>query len=130
VLGNLEQYTRFQTAQAIGDAANNPGGIAGIGAGLGAGMAIGGQMTEAMRGGGSATAVPPPLPSAAQFFVGVNGAQAGPFDMTALAAKIRAGEITRQTLIWKAGMAGWVAADSVGELQSLFASVPPPLPTT
>jgi membrane protease subunit (stomatin/prohibitin family) len=129
VLGNMEQYTRFQTAQAIGDAANNPGGIAGVGAGLGAGMAIGGQMSEALRGTAS-VGVPPPLPTAATFFIGANGAQAGPFDMTTLAAKIRAGEITRQTLVWKAGMAGWVAAESVAELQSLFVSVPPPLPTT
>jgi membrane protease subunit (stomatin/prohibitin family) len=130
VLGNLDQYTKFQTAQAIGDAANNPGGIAGVGAGLGAGMAIGGQMSEALRGSPTASG-PPPLPGVtAQFFVGVNGAQAGPFDMTTLAAKIRAGEITRQTLVWKAGMSGWAAADSVAELQSLFVSVPPPLPTT
>ena len=48
--------------------------------------------------------------------------------MTALAAKIRSGEITRQTLVWRNGMAGWSAAESVGELQTLFASVPPPLP--
>jgi membrane protease subunit (stomatin/prohibitin family) len=130
VLGNMEQYTKFQTAQAIGDAANNPGGIAGIGAGLGAGMAIGGQMSEALRGT-SAAGGPPPLPgAAAQFYVGLNGAQAGPFDITTLAAKVRAGEITRQSLVWKAGMAGWVAAESVGELQSLFPSVPPPLPAT
>ena len=130
VLGNLDQYTRFQTAQAIGDAANNPGGIAGVGAGLGAGVAIGGQMADALRGSqGAATGGPPPLPgAAAQFFVGVNGAQVGPFDTSTLAAKIRAGEISRQTLVWKAGMASWVAADSVPDLQPLFASVPPPLP--
>jgi hypothetical protein len=71
------------------------------------------------------------LPGAtAQFFVGINGAQVGPFDLTTLATKIRAGEISRQTLVWKAGMAGWVAADSVVELQQLFANVPPPLPPT
>ena len=31
VLGNMDQYTRFQTANAIGDAANNPSGMAGVG---------------------------------------------------------------------------------------------------
>src|SRR5262245_60475443 len=81
VLGNLDQFTKFQTGQAIGDAAKNPGGIAGVGAGLGAGVAIGSQMADAMRAGQSAGS-PPPLPSGiAQFYVGVNGAQAGPFDV-------------------------------------------------
>jgi membrane protease subunit (stomatin/prohibitin family) len=130
VLGNLDQFTKFQTGVAIGDAANNPGGIAGVGAGLGAGVAIGSQMADAMRGSQSAGAgAPPPLPSGGgQFYVGVNGAQAGPFDAGALAAKVRSGEITRQTLVWKAGMSEWIPAERVPELQSLFASVPPPLP--
>ena len=33
VLGNLDQYTKYQTAEAIRDAAKNPGGIAGAGVG-------------------------------------------------------------------------------------------------
>jgi membrane protease subunit (stomatin/prohibitin family) len=131
VLGNLDQYTRFQTAQAIGDAANNPGGIAGVGAGLGAGVAIAGQMSDALRGThAGASAGPPPLPgTGAHFYIGINGAQSGPFDAATLTAKIRAGEVTRQTLVWRNGMAAWAAAESVPELQLLFASVPPPLPT-
>jgi hypothetical protein len=81
--------------------------------------------TQAPSGAG----VPPPLPGAgAQFFAALAGAQAGPFDLTVLAAKIRSGELTRQTLVWRNGMSGWAAAESVSELQSLFAQVPPPLP--
>lgn len=132
VLGNLDQYAKFQTANAIGDAANNPGGIAGVGAGLGAGIAIAGQMGGALAAGvqpqASAGAAPPPLPTAVSFFVGINGAQQGPFDMATLTAKAHSGELTRATLVWKAGMAGWVAAEAVPELASLFANVPPPLP--
>jgi membrane protease subunit (stomatin/prohibitin family) len=128
VLGDMGQYTKFQTANAIGDAANNPGGVAGVGAGLGAGVAIGGAMAGAL--GGTATAGgPPPLPAVGpQYYVGINGAQAGPFDMGTLAAKVRSGEINRQSLVWKPGMGAWLAAEGVPELQSLFASVPPPLP--
>jgi membrane protease subunit (stomatin/prohibitin family) len=131
VLGNLDQFTKYQTATAIGDAANNPGGVAGVGAGLGAGVAIGGAMADAMRGTQATASAggPPPLPgAAAAFFVAMNGAQAGPFDLTTLAAKARAGELTRQSLVWRNGMAGWTAAEGVSELQSLFANVPPPLP--
>jgi membrane protease subunit (stomatin/prohibitin family) len=126
VLGDLGQYTRFQTAEAIGDAAKNPGGIAGIGAGVGAGMAIGGQMAGAIQGQVGVT--PPPLPGGATFFLAINNAHAGPFDMNSLGAKARDGSLTRSTLVWKQGMASWVAAESVPELQPLFAAVPPPVP--
>lgn len=48
MMGDLGQYTRFQAAESIPLAAENPGGIAGIGAGLGAGMAMGQIMSQAM----------------------------------------------------------------------------------
>ena len=47
VVGDLDRYTRFQTAEAIDTAAGAEGGIAGIGAGAAAGAAIG----QAMAGG-------------------------------------------------------------------------------
>jgi membrane protease subunit (stomatin/prohibitin family) len=132
VIGNVGEYTKFQTADAIRDAAQNPGGIAGVGAGVGAGFAIGGQMAGAMASAAQAPPVPsgpPPIPTAgASFFAAINGAQAGPFDMSALAAKVAAGQLTRASLVWKQGMSGWVAADTVPELHPLFANVPPPLP--
>ena len=50
-LGNLDHYMKFQTAEAIRDAAQNEGGgMAGMGAGLGAGMGIGQMMTGIMGG--------------------------------------------------------------------------------
>jgi len=133
VLGNLDQYTKYQTAEAIGDAARNPGGMAGMGAGLGAGAAIGAQMASALIPGPSshgAVGAPPPLPQAVSYYVGLNGQQAGPFDMAALAARVRENAVTPTTLVWKQGMANWLPAASVPELQSLFASGPPPLPGT
>ncbi len=51
VVGDMNEFTQFQTAQAIRDAAQQPGGgMAGMGAGLGAGMAIGQTMASAMAG--------------------------------------------------------------------------------
>jgi membrane protease subunit (stomatin/prohibitin family) len=72
---------------------------------------------------------PPPLPRVVEFFVGINGVPAGPFDILTLAAKVREGSITRSMLVWKPGMDGWVAADTMPELQQLFDIVPPPLPS-
>lgn len=50
VAGNLDQYMKFQAAESIRDAANNPGnGLAGAGAGMGAGMAMGQMFQQAMN---------------------------------------------------------------------------------
>ncbi|CAM3689620.1 SPFH domain-containing protein [Cohnella lubricantis] len=49
-VGNLEQYMKFQTAEAIREAANHPdGGAAGTGAGLGAGMAMAQMIGQMMN---------------------------------------------------------------------------------
>lgn len=63
VIGNMQQYAQYQTAEAIRDAARNEGGIAGAGVGLGAGAAIGNMMGQAM--GGMQQQTPPPAPQAA-----------------------------------------------------------------
>jgi membrane protease subunit (stomatin/prohibitin family) len=51
VLGNLDQYTKYQAAEALREAARNEGGgFAAMGAGLGAGAGLAGAMTGAMSG--------------------------------------------------------------------------------
>jgi membrane protease subunit (stomatin/prohibitin family) len=47
---NLQQYTQYQAAEAMRDAAQNPGGgLAGAGVGLGAGAALGQMMGQALQ---------------------------------------------------------------------------------
>jgi membrane protease subunit (stomatin/prohibitin family) len=134
VIGDLSRYTQFQSAEAIRDAAKNPGGAAGAGMGAGMGFAMGQQMAQSLGQANAANTAtagdPPPLPSntAAMFFVAMGQTQTGPFDLNTLAAKARAGELTKDTLVWKQGMANWVGAGSVSELANVFANVPPPLP--
>jgi membrane protease subunit (stomatin/prohibitin family) len=51
-LGNMQQYMQFQTAQAVRDAANNPGeagGAQGMGLGMGMGMAMADQIRQSMQ---------------------------------------------------------------------------------
>lgn len=135
VIGNLQTFTQYETANAIKDAANNPGGLAAAGAGVGIGLGMGGQMVGAM--GSMATAqpqqaagmTPPPLPEQAQLFVALDGKQAGPFELPTLQQMVQAGQLTRETLVWKQGMDAWSAAGNLTELASLFASAPPPLTT-
>ena len=69
MIGDLGRYTQYQVASSIPLAAQNEGGIAGIGAGLGAGMGIGQTMTAAMGqalpAGAAGAAVAGALPIAA-----------------------------------------------------------------
>jgi membrane protease subunit (stomatin/prohibitin family) len=51
ILGDLGRYTQFQTANAIEEAAKNPGGSAGAGLGLGAGFAMGNAMANSFGQG-------------------------------------------------------------------------------
>ncbi|HEX7180202.1 MAG TPA: SPFH domain-containing protein [Thermoanaerobaculia bacterium] len=59
-IGDMNAYLKFKTARAVGDAAQQPGGVAGstIGAGLGVGLGamIPGMMRDAMQGGGAPAA--------------------------------------------------------------------------
>jgi membrane protease subunit (stomatin/prohibitin family) len=129
VIGNLQAYTQFQAANALSDAAKNPGGLGGAGVGLGAGYVMAQQMGQAMNpqsSGGGAT--PPPLPKETSFFIAVDGKQAGPFAHGQLQEQVGAGKLTRETLVWSEGMTQWSAAGKVPALASLFASVPPPIP--
>ena len=132
VIGNMGAYTQFQTANAIGDAAKNPGGAAGMGVGLGAGVAFGNQMAASMNAaaGGSAggTSSPPPIPQSTSYFAVIDGKQAGPFDLTALQSQVGTGKLSRATMMWKQGMPAWTAAGQVSELNDLFAATPPPIP--
>ncbi len=65
--GELGKFTQYQTATAIPMAAQNEGGIAGIGAGLAAGAALGQTMAQGLAAGQAAAqpAVAPPAPAAA-----------------------------------------------------------------
>jgi hypothetical protein len=48
--------------------------------------------------------------------------------MNTLSAMAANGQLTRETLVWRQGMANWIAAGQVPELASVFASTPPPVP--
>jgi membrane protease subunit (stomatin/prohibitin family) len=132
VLGDVNRYAQFQMADSIQTAAANPGGLAAAGAGLAMGANMANMMGQMGATGvgtqPAAPAAPPPLPQAKTFFLAVNGQQQGPFDMAALAQKLAAGQLSRDTLVWSQGMANWTAAGQVPDLGQVFAAAPPPLP--
>lgn len=134
ILGNMNEYTQFQTAEAIRDAANNPGGLGAAGVGVGAGFAMGGQMAQSFSQGQQQglpqEATPPPPPVVApQYHVLINGQQNGPHELSGVTMMIHKGEINAQTLIWKPGMVQWMPAGQDSEVNAIIsASTPPPPP--
>lgn len=135
VIGDLAKYTQFQAAESMRAAAENPGeggGAASAGIGAGIGMAMGGMMGNAMGGmGQGGSAAPPPLPSqGAQWHVAVDGAVTGPHPQSTLSAMAGSGKLTRDTLVWSDGMAGWERASDVRALAPVFGAAPPPLPSS
>lgn len=65
VIGDMGRYTQYQVANSIPLAAQNEGGMAGIGAGLGAGMTMGQAMGQAMMNAMQPGAAPAAAPAAA-----------------------------------------------------------------
>jgi membrane protease subunit (stomatin/prohibitin family) len=134
IIGNMQMYTQYETASSINDAANNPGGLAAAGVGIGMGFGMAGQMGAVTGGAGSTpgfsggaphpspVAGPPPLPLF-QFFVALNGQQAGPFDLAAMQQMVTSGQLTRETLVWQQGMARWATAGTVTDLALVLKQV-------
>ena len=142
VIGNMTAYTQMQFADSLKDSANNPAGggnLAGDAMGAGIGLAMAGQMAGQMMNpqagqfhGGQqppqqAAPTPPPMPQQTTYHVAVGGVQQGPFPVAQLQQMAQQGQLTRDTLVWTAGMAGWAAANTVPQLSQLFGAVPPPL---
>ena len=118
VIGDLNKYTQYSAAEAMGAAAANPGeggGGMGAGLGMGMGMAMANQMGNAMAGGGAqqpapGPAAPPPPPVEHVWHLAENGQTRGPFSKADLGRMAASGELTRQTYAWTQGQDGWTRA--------------------
>lgn len=138
---DLNKYQQAQAADAMLAAAQNEGGsVMGDMMQMGMGVAMAGQMANQMGGMGmggqpqqaapaapAAPAGPPPLPGQRLFHVDHGGNPGGPYNMAQMQQGIQGGQVTGQTLVWADGMPGWAPAQTVPELQALFAA-PPPMP--
>ncbi|MEM9809376.1 MAG: GYF domain-containing protein, partial [Cyanobacteria bacterium P01_D01_bin.56] len=129
ILGNMQQYTQYQAANAIEQSAKNPAG-ASPGLDLGVGIAMGQQIANAMNPAAptapapSAPAAPPPPMPAAAWYITRDGQNFGPYSQDQLLAN----GLTAESNVWKQGMASWQPANTIPELRSLLNSMPPPPP--
>ena len=111
-----------------GDGFNMAAMMASMAVGGAVGQNIAGAMNNMMGGIGQPTMTPPPIPTIA-FHVAANGQATGPFDIATLAQMANAGQLTANSLVWKAGMEKWAMAGVVDELKTLFVTMPPIPPT-
>lgn len=150
IVGDLDRFTQYATAEAVMTGAAQPGGggiAQGMGAGIGAamGMNMARQMGQPQGGAGaapqggytgpwgsapaSANPVPPPLPQSERVWhVARDGQADGPYGRAHLGRLVRDGSFSRETLVWTPGQDGWKPADEVDELAQLFTIAPPPPP--
>lgn len=117
MLSDLDRYTQLQSADAIREAARNPGGAAAAGIGFGMGAAVaqraaGYTAPAAPQRTAASGNEPPPLPTDMWYYV-VNGERRGPVTATALHAE---SAVTAETLVWRQGMPGWTPLRTVPEL--------------
>lgn len=143
IIGDLSRYTQYQAAEAIANAAKNPGGAAGEAMGLGAGFAMGQQMLASMQQASAQTqqqrlasapttpapwGVPPPVPGVVAYHVAIAGQAAGPFNADELRGHASRGTLGPETLVWTPGMAEWKRAAECPELLRVLDQGPPPMP--
>ena len=137
-------------AEALGHMGENGAASIGLGgggnggmdmAGIAAGMAIGGSVGRNIAGamdnmmgntpaGISGSPVPPPIPRQDRFYVAINGAAAGPFDLITLSSMVASKSLTSESLVWQEGMTTWMPAKTVPAIAALFNNgpTPPPIP--
>lgn len=147
----LQSETNFIGAHALNQqtevlktAAENLGNMGNMDMGGGGGMNPAGMMTGMMMGGAMGSQMAgmmnqmgqnisqqqntPPPPPQIQYSISVNGQVSGSFNWQQLQQMAQSGQLTKNTYVWKQGMANWELAGNVQELASLFGAVPPPPP--
>ena len=133
-----------EAARALGHMGENGAGSVNMGGGSGMGfnpaammasMSLGGvvgqkmadTMNSAMSGvnpNAQPAAVPPPIPTIS-YYVAINGQAQGAFPLEVLKQMQQNGQLTKETLVWKQGMANWEKAETRADLKELFVEIPP-----
>ncbi len=128
MIGDLDQYIKYQSAEALGT-----GGSASSAMDMGMGFAMANKMADSLNtpsssqtnGGQSApAAAPPPLPTQTLWHVAIDDKATGPYDLDAVRGLIKEGKLTPDSLVWTEGMEDWASAQSVKEISKM---IPPAL---
>ena len=130
LVGNLDEYLKYQSAQALGNVGNGTS-AAGDAMGMGMGFAVAQQMAANLTNPSATkqTNLPPPqIPKAQTYYVAIDSQPKGPLTMVQIKSLIGMGKVTKETLAWREGMSGWELITSLDTLKELFSTTPPPIP--
>ena len=128
MVGDLDQYIKYQSAEALGS-----GGSASSAMDMGMGFAMANKMADSLNTPSSsaapassqvAAAAPPPLPTETPWHVAINDQSTGPHNLVAIRELIKDGKLTNESLVWTEGMVDWAAAESIDDIKKL---IPPSL---
>ena len=113
--------------QSGGGGFNPAGMVAGMSIGASVGQSIAGTVNSMMGGtpstGAFVGAMMPTIPDIS-YYVAFGKQPKGPFDYSTLEKMKTEGTFNENSLVWKKGMAGWVKAETVRELEMLFIEIP------
>ncbi|SFV54574.1 Putative virion core protein (lumpy skin disease virus) [hydrothermal vent metagenome] len=125
VTGNLDEYIKYQTGNALGA---EGGGTMSDMMGMGAGLAMGQQMAQQMNNTSTSNKnTPPALPQNEKIYhVALDNASQGPYSLDTIKEYITKGIIKKDTLVWREGLSNWIEANL--EFKQYFNATPPPLP--
>jgi membrane protease subunit (stomatin/prohibitin family) len=138
MVGNLDSFAKFEAANAIGDAARNPG-LGGAGIGMGVGFGLGQQVGNVMANAAAApanfdphqglqsTPPPPPGPAGPAKFHYNGAAGQGQYTASEIAAFVVANRAGPHN-VWSAGWPAWKPWNEVPEVASALPPEPPPAP--
>jgi membrane protease subunit (stomatin/prohibitin family) len=127
VAGDLGKYMQYSAAEAMTEAAKNPG-AAGQAMGMAVGMGMGGMAGPWGAAPAQAAPPPPPPPVETVWHIAENGVTQGPYGRGHLGRMVADGSLTRATLVWAQGLDGWKPAGEIADLAQLFTVMPPPPP--
>ncbi len=131
MVGDLDQYIKFQSAESLGS-----GGSASGAMDMGMGFAMANKMADSLNTPSSSSmennktdepssaAPPPPLPSQTLWHVAIDDKATGPHDADTIRDLISKGTLTTESLVWTEGMKDWEPAKDVEDIKKL---IPPSL---
>jgi len=121
MVGDLDQYIKYKSAEALGT-----GGSGASAMDMGMGFAMANKMADSLNTPNptAANTPPPPLPSTTSWHVAVNDQATGPHELAAVRDLISKGDLTGDTLVWSEGMKDWEPAKNIETISKL---IPPTL---
>jgi len=136
ITGDLDANLKYNMGEALSGTGDGGSSTMSDMMGMGAGMAMASQManslnqtqqqpTQQVSPPSPQTNMPPPIPTSESYFVAIDGKAQGPFEMSAIKSMAQSNIISRDTLVWREGMAAWEKASV--KLYDIFRSQPPAL---